>query len=99
MPFQAHFGPFFVMGQSSQAFSSRSQAPSECFYEPLPRALYDITLHSYLALVALKRKSTPMDKQARRAPSIVGWFCRRPSPESVDGSVAPPACLCALVAA
>jgi hypothetical protein len=32
-------------------------------------------------------------------PSIVGWFCRLPSPAYAAGSVVPPICYLALVAA
>jgi hypothetical protein len=40
-----------------------------------------------------------MDMRAPRAPSIVGWFCRLPSLAYAAGSVAPPVCYLALVAA
>ena len=40
-----------------------------------------------------------MSKRAPRGPSIVGWFSRLPSPESVADSVAPAVCHLVLVAA
>jgi hypothetical protein len=46
-------GRFLVMRQSREAFSSRSQAPSECFCEHLHPSPREMTLHPHLALVVL----------------------------------------------
>ena len=92
-------GRFCVMRQSKQDFSSRSEAPFECFCEHIHQTPRDLTLHPYLALVPLKRKSATRDKRAPRAPSIVGWFFRLPWLEFAGGLVVPPASHRALVAA
>jgi hypothetical protein len=71
-------GQFFVMRQSGQAFSSRSEAPSECFCWHIHHSPRNMTLHSHLASMPLKRKLAARGKRAPRAPSIVGWFFRLP---------------------
>jgi hypothetical protein len=86
------WGRFLVMRQPREAISSRSKAASECFCEHLRQIPRDLTLHPYLALTPLKRRSAPRDTRAPRAPSIVGWFCRRPLPAFVVGTVAPDGC-------
>jgi len=92
-------GWFFVIGQSGQATSSWSEAPSDfsCWHFHWPPQ--DMTLPPNLAWVALKRELAAMGKRATRAPSIVGWFYRLPSLVYAAGSVAPPACPLALAAA
>jgi hypothetical protein len=90
---------FFIIGQSRQAFFSRSEAPSECFCWHMYQSTRDMTLHPPLALVALNRKPAARGKRAPRAPSIVDVFCRLPSPEFAGGSVAQSVCHLALVAA
>src|SRR5262249_42003849 len=47
----------------------------------------------------LKWKPLARGKRAPRAPSNVGWFCLRPWLGSAVGSVGPPVCRLALVAA
>src|SRR5215472_10003540 len=59
----------------------------------------NMTLHPHLASVALKRELAATGKRAPRKPSIVDGFCRRPSLAFAAGTVAPPACNLALVAA
>src|SRR5690348_9501805 len=46
----------------------------------------------HLVCKALKWKLAAMGKQAPRALSIAGWFCRRPSLVYVVGSVEPGVC-------
>ena len=99
-PLQTHFGPVFSsVRQSRQAFSSQSEAPSECFCWHLHPSPRDMTLHPPLALVPLKRKPAAMGKRAPRAPSIVGWFSLLPSLGYAVGSVAPDVCPLVLEAA
>src|SRR5258708_1051538 len=92
-------GRFFVMRQSRQAFSSRNEAPCECFCYHLHPSPRDMTLQPPLASVALKRIPAARGKRAPRARSIAGGFYRRPSLESVADSVALEVCHLALVAA
>ncbi len=90
---------FFVMGQSRQITSSRGEAPSECFCWRLHRLPHDMALLPQQACKALKRKPMAMGMRAPPAPSIVGGFCQLPSQAYGAGSVAPPVCHLALVAA
>src|SRR6266704_962836 len=69
--------------------SDRPDRPSPC----------DMILHPHLAWMPLKQKTAARGTKAPRLPSIVGWFCRLPSPAYVAGSVALPVCHLALVAA
>ncbi len=92
-------GWMFVIGQTRQATSSRSEAPSEFFCWHIHQSPRDMALHRHLASVALKRKLAAMGKRAPRAPSIVGWFCRLPSLAYVVGSVVPEGCHLVLEAA
>ena len=98
-PLETHFGPVFVMKQSRQAFSSRSEAPSEFFCSHLHPSPCDMTQQPHLALVPLKREPAARGKRAPRVPSIVGWFSLLPELPSDAESVAPPGCHLALVAA
>ena len=91
-------GRFFVLWQSSQATSTWSESPTEGFCGHLHPYAHDMTRLPQ-ACVEFKRKPVARDTRAPRAPSIVGQFCRQPSQESVDGSVAPPVCPLVLAAA
>jgi len=86
-------------GQSGKASSSQSEAFTRVLLLAHAAASRDKILHLHLAAMPLKRKPLAMGKRAPRAPSIVGWFCRLPSPASVVGSVAPPICPLARAAA
>jgi hypothetical protein len=92
-------GQFLVMSRPRQAFSSQSEAPSECFCGHLHRSPRDMILHPDLAWMPLKRKPAARGTRAPRLPSIVGWLCRLPSPASVVGTVAPDGYPLVLVAA
>src|SRR5437588_10826237 len=96
---QTCFRPLFVSDQPSQATSSRSEAPCECCCSHLHPSPRDMTPHLHLTFLALKGKRAAMGKRAARTPSIVGWFCRLPSPASVVGSLAQGVCPIVLVAA
>jgi hypothetical protein len=89
---------FLVMRQSSQVFSSQSEAPSEFSCWHIHQSLRVMLLHSFLALMPLKWAPVAMGRRAPRASSIVGWFCRLPSRASAAGSVAPDVCLLVLLA-
>ena len=89
----------FIIGQSRQAFFSRSEAPSECFCGQLHRLPRDLTLQPHLAPVALKRKPTARGTRAPRALSIVGSFFSLPWQGSVADSVVPDGCHLVLEAA
>ncbi len=93
------WGRFFVMRQSSWAFSSQSKVPSELFCGYLQRLPRDMTLLPHLAYMALKRKPTARGTRAPRAPSIVGRFCRLPELRCAVGSVALAVCPLVLAAA
>jgi hypothetical protein len=58
-----------------------------------------MTLFPHQACKALKRKPMARGMRAPRTLSIVGWFCQLPSQAYGAGSVAPPVCHLALVAA
>jgi hypothetical protein len=92
-------GRFFVMRQSSWAFSSQSKVPSELFCGYLQRLPRDMTLLSHEACVALNRKPTARGTRAPRAPSIVVWFCRLPWLGCAGGLVALAVCPLVLEAA
>jgi hypothetical protein len=92
-------GRLFVMRQSRETLPSRNQAPSECFCEHLHQSPREMTLHPPLTSIPLKQEPTARGKRAPRAPSIVGWFSRQPSPASVVGTVAPIVCPLVLAAA
>jgi hypothetical protein len=92
-------GQFLVIWQSRQAFSSQSEAPSECFCGHFHRSPRDMILHPHLAWMPLKQKPAARGTRAPRLPSIVGWFCRLPEPSSVVGTVAPEGYPLVLVAA
>ena len=85
-------GWMFVIGQSGQAFSSQSEAPSEscCWHFQQPPR--DMILHPHLASMPLKRKPLAMGKRAPNAPSIVGWFFPLPWLAYAAGTVAPEGC-------
>ncbi len=87
------------MRQSRQAFSSRSEAPSEFFCSHIHPSPCDMTQQPHLALVPLKRELAARGKRAPRVPSIVGWFSLLPELRYDADSVAPPGCHLALVAA
>ena len=80
-------GWMFVIGQSGQAFSSQSEAPSAscCWHFQQPPR--DMILHPHLASMPLKRKPLAMGKRAPNAPSIVGWFFPLPWLAYAGGSV------------
>src|SRR5215472_5394999 len=87
------------MRQSRETFSSRSQAPSECFCEHFHPAPRDMSLHRPLTSLPLKRKRAARGTGAPRAQSRLGWFFLLPELPSVAGSVAPPDCLLVRAAA
>ncbi len=91
-------GRFFVIGQSGQTFSSRSEAPSNilCGHSYPPAS--DMALQPPLDLEALKRKPAARGVRAPRVLSIAGWFCRLPWLVSVADSVVPEVCPLALEA-
>src|SRR5438034_1944895 len=91
-------GWFLVMRQSREACSSRSKAPSECFYEHIHPSARDMTLLPHLAFLALKRKPLARGTRAPRAPSIVDGFRRLPWLVSAADSVASEVCPLVLVA-
>src|SRR5258706_16315356 len=57
-------GRFFVMRQSRETFSSRSQAPSEGFCEYLHPSPRDMTPYPPLTSLPLKRKTAEMGTNA-----------------------------------
>jgi len=59
----------------------------------------DMTPHMHLISLAFKQQPAAKGKRALRAPSIVGWSSRLPSPVFAADSVAPPACHLVLAAA
>jgi hypothetical protein len=91
-PLQTSFRLFFVSGQSEQATSSWSGAPSDFFCWHLHPSARDMTPQLHLIFLALKRKAAARGKRAPRAPSIVDVFCRLPSQGFVADSVARAVC-------
>jgi hypothetical protein len=85
-------GQFLVIWQSRQAFSSQSEAPSECFCGHFHRSPRDMILHPHLAWMPLKQKPAARGTRAPRLSSIVGSFFLLPSPAFVAGSVVPSTC-------
>src|SRR5215831_990351 len=61
--------------------------------------LRKMTLHLHLAAMALKRKPLARGTRVLRTLSIADGFCRLPSLEYADGSVAPDVCHLAFAAA
>ena len=98
-PSQVHLEPVFGDEESKEVCFYRSKTAYACFCKHLHQTPRDRALHTYLALVPLKRKSAATDMRAPRAPSIVGRFCLLPSRASVVDTVASAVCLLALVAA
>ena len=98
-PFQTHLGPVCGAETVQRSLLFSKPASSERCCEHLHQTLRDLRLHPFLALAPLEWRSAPMDTRAPRAPSIIGWFCRRPTQGPIVGGVAPPGCHPALVAA
>ena len=91
-PLQIPFRLVLIIGQSEQATSTWSEAPSECFGWHLHCPLQHMRAHLHLTFMALKRKSAVRGKRAPRVLSIVGWFCQLPLREFGADSVVPPVC-------
>src|SRR5215469_9305694 len=91
-PFERISGWFFVSGRSRQVTFSLSEAPSDFFCWHIHLSAFDMILHSHSASEAFKQKPAARGTRAPHEPSIVGWFCRRPSLAYVVGTVAPPVC-------
>src|SRR5215467_12104626 len=96
---QTHLGMGFCDETVQRGPLFPERVPSECFCGHLHPSACDMTLHTHLALVPLKRRLATLDTRASRGLSIVGWSCQLPSQESDAESVAPAVRHLALVAA
>jgi hypothetical protein len=89
----------FISGESRQAISPFSEAPSDFVCWHLHQLRCDLTLPRQLASVALKQEPVARGKRAPHWPSIVASFCQRPWQGYGADSVAPGACPLVLAAA
>jgi hypothetical protein len=86
-------GRFWVMRRSRQAFSSRSQAPSECFCEHLHPSLRDMIQHPIwpVSLSSENRQQWTREHLARRPSPVGSAGCHgwRTRPVALRQTVAP----------
>ena len=98
-PPQTPFGLDVVFEQSSEATSSRGEAPSSAAASTFPDFLATELTSCIWLFVVLKRTPLARGTRALHAPSIGDGFCRQPWPECVAGSGGPAGCHLAHVAA